>query len=164
VATNVGGTTVGAVRTLTTAASPTRTSAATVGNQRATLTTTSPLACTASSAALAVTLRSTSIRNSRHIKLRFTSASFYLDRGVRHTRGVTRRARNGTKKRVLVSYFTPNAVAHRVPGTLELGLRGLRSGTHTLRVRVAYRETRKKHGRRHTVTVSHTFSVKIPVC
>ena len=164
VASNPSGTTVGSVRTLTTALSPIRTSTAIVGDQRATLSTPSPLACTASSAALAVTLRSSSIRKSRGARLRFANASFYLDHGVRHTRKVTRRSRTGRKSRVTVSYFTANAVARHLPVTLELRLRGLRSGAHTLRVTVAYLRTRIGHGHRRPVTVSVTFKVKIRVC
>jgi hypothetical protein len=140
------------------------TTRAKVDNQQITLVTPSLLACTASAKKLGVRLSSAKIRGSRAAKLKFSSARFYLDKGVKHTRHKTVRTRTGKKKKELVTVYTPNATAHHVPVTVDLSLKGKKAGTHTLKVVVAYKETKRKHGHRTTVTVTKTLKVKFKVC
>ena len=168
-ATSAFGTATGAVQTFTTgiappATSPTQSTTATFGNQQITLTTPSLLTCTAKTTSLGVTLSSTAIRHSRATTLHFVTAAFSLDRGVRHVRKRTTRGRNGKRKTVPVIIYTANAVAHHVPVTLRLRLAGLRSGSHTLKVKLTYRETVTKHHHRRTVTVTQTLTAKFRVC
>jgi hypothetical protein len=132
------------------------------GNQQLTLSTPSLQTCTVKTAALSSTLASTTISKSHASQLRFASATFYLDKGVRHVRASTTRLRNGKPKTVVV--YTANAVAHRVPVTPRLRLAGLRSGRHTLKVTISYRETVTQHHHQRTVTVTKTLSAKFRVC
>jgi hypothetical protein len=71
---------------------------ATAGSQRITLTATSRFVCTASSGKLSVSLTSTAIAKSKAPKLRFVSARFYLDNGVKHTKHVRVRVHGKTKR------------------------------------------------------------------
>ena len=73
------------------------------GNQQITLTSPSALPCTAKANTLGVGLSSTAIPQSHGARLRFVSASFYLDKGVRHTRKKTGDPRHGSKKTVTVT-------------------------------------------------------------
>lgn len=175
VASDGAGTTSGSVKTLTTAAgggggqppsaSPPQVTRATFGNQQITLTTPSRRTCTAAKAkTFGVMLSSAAIRTSHATKLRFLSAAFYLDRGVRHTRRGTKRLRNGKRQRVTVVVYTANAVAHRVPVTVRLRLMGLSSRSHTVKVIVSYKETVRRHGHNRTVTVTKTLSARFRVC
>ena len=66
---------------------------ATLGNQAITLTTPSPQVCVASPKRLAVRLSSTT--KSRGTRLKFSSAAFYIDRGVKHRRRVLGKDRHG---------------------------------------------------------------------
>jgi virginiamycin B lyase len=163
-----GGTVTGAVQSFTTSGSPppppTRLTTATVGNQRIELVTPSPLVCTARAKTLDVTLRSVAIAHSRAAKLRFASAAFFIDKGIRHTRKRTTRRRNGHKHTRVVVVFTANAVAHHLPSTPVLRLAGVKSGLHTLRVKVSYRKTVTRHGHRRTVEVRKKLSAKFTVC
>ena len=64
--------------------------------------------------------------------------------------------------------YTANATVHRVPATVALRLGGLKSGTHTLKVVVAYKQTVIRH-RGHksvtvTVTVTKTLTARFRVC
>jgi len=169
VATSAFGTATGAVQTFTTGAAPppgssTRSTTATFGNQQITLTTASLLTCIVKTNSLSVMLSSAAIRHSRATKLHFVTAAFSLDQGVRHVRQRTTRRRNGKRKTVKVIVYTANAVAHHVPVTLRLRLAGLRSGSHTLKVRLSYRETVTRHHHKRTVTVSKTLTAKFRVC
>ena len=169
VATSAFGTATGAVQTFTTGAaappgSSTRSTTATFGNQQITLTTPSLTSCTAKTTSLGVRLSSTAIRHSRATKLHFVTAAFYLDKGVRHVRKRTTRLRNGKRTTVKTIVYTANAVAHHVPVKLRLRLAGLRSGSHTLKVRLTYRETVTKHRHQRTVTVTRTLTAKFRVC
>jgi len=141
-----------------------QTTTASFGNRQITLTTPSLRVCTASSKKLAVSLKSTAIAGSKAAKLKFTSAAFYLDKGIRHKRHKTVRLRNGKKKKVIVITYTANATARHVPVTLALKLTGLKTGTHTLTVRLSYKETNITHGHRRTVTVTKTLKAKFLVC
>jgi PKD repeat protein len=137
---------------------------ATFGNQRITLTTPSLQACTTKTGRLSATLTSSAIAHSRRAKLRFASAAFYLDRGVRHTRKVTRRLRSGRTKKVTVVSFSANATTRHLPATVALRVTGLRSGTHTLKVVLTYSERVKRHRRSITVRVTKTITARFRVC
>ena len=166
-----GGTITGATQSFRTTGSPPppppppqRLATATIGNQQIQLVTPSPLTCTARAKALTVQLRSVTSHTSRGARLRFASAAFFIDKGVRHTHRRTRRLQNGHKKTVTVVVFAPNAIARRLPARPALRLTGLRSGTHTLKVTVSYRHTVKRHGHRRTVTLTKTVRASFRVC
>ncbi len=125
---------------------PAASTTATFGNQHISLTTPSPQACLASPKRLSVRLTSTP--RSKGTKLKFLRAAFYIDRGVKHRRRV----------------YKPNATAHRLPVGLNLSVARLKSGSHTLRVVVSYKESKIRHGVKQTVTVSKTLRVKFTVC
>jgi hypothetical protein len=138
---------------------------ATVGNQLIELVTPSLLVCTARAKTLKMTLRSVAIAHSRVAKLRFASAAFFIDKGVRHTRKRTTRLPNGHKRTRMVVVFTANAVArHHLPAAPVLRLVGLNSGLHTLRVTVSYKKTVTSHRHRRTVVVTKTLKAKFKVC
>ena len=126
------------------------------------------LSCTASTKTLSATLTSTAIPKSRKAKLRFVSAAFYLDKGVKHTHKRVRHLAHGRKKTVTVVVYTANATVHRVPATAALRLGGLKSGTHTLKVVVAYKQSViRHHGHKTvtvTVTVTKTLTARFRVC
>jgi virginiamycin B lyase len=143
---------------------PSRVTTATVGNQQVQLVTPSVLTCTARAKTLAVQLRSRTIPHSHAAKLRFVSAVFFIDRGIRHKRKRTRRLRNGHRKTVTVIVFVPNAITHHLPAKPALRLAGLRSGRHTLRVTVSYKKTVTRHHHRRTVVVTKTVTVRFNVC
>jgi streptogramin lyase len=167
VAANSFGTSNGSVLTFKTTGSPPPVKTvtnATFANQRITLTTPSLQACTSKTGRLSVRLTSTTIAHSHAAKLRFRSASFFLDKGVRHTRKVTRHLRNGHKKRVIVVFFKANASTHHLPATLAIRVTGLRSGTHTLKVLLTYSERVTKHRHRLTVNVTRPLRVKFTIC
>jgi streptogramin lyase len=176
VATNAFGSDDGAVQTFNTSAgpptpTPTPTppptpgptvSVATVGNQRITLTT--PSTCATNPSGLSASLASTAVPNSRQATLRFLSAAFYLDRGIKHTHHTTKRPPNGKTKTVTVVVYAPNGTLHHLPATVVLRVADLRSGTHTLNVTLTYSKRVTRHGRRETVTVTKRLSVKFAVC
>ena len=166
-----GGTVLGAVRSFKTTGSPPspppppmRLTTAKVGNQQIQLVTPSLLACTARAKTLSVTLRSVAIAHSRAAKLRFKSAAFFIDKGLRHTRKLTTRLPGGHKHTTTIVTFTANAVAHHLPSAPVLRLAGLKAGLHTLRVTVSYQETLTRHGHRTAITVNKTLAVKFEVC
>jgi Abnormal spindle-like microcephaly-assoc'd, ASPM-SPD-2-Hydin/IPT/TIG domain len=130
---------------------PTVSTTATFGNQRISLTTPSPQACVASPRRL--TIRLTSKTRSKGTKLKFSSAAFYVDRGVKHRR---RGGKGATYK--------PNATAHHLPVGLSLSMARLKPGSHTLKVVVSYKESKIRNGVKQTVTVSKTLRVKFAVC
>jgi streptogramin lyase len=137
---------------------------ATLENQLITVTTPSLLTCTAKTKTLSATLTSTTIPKSRRAKLRFVRATFYLDRGVKHTRKKTRHLAKGHKKTFTVVTYTANATVQHVPATLALHVAGLRSGSHTMKVVVSYKKAVIRHGHHKTVTVTKTLRVKFRVC
>jgi streptogramin lyase len=136
---------------------------ATFGNQQITLTTPSPNACIASAKALAVTLNSTAIPTSHAAKLHFFDAALFLDRGIKHRRKVRTRS-HGKAKTVFVTLYTANALARHLPLSVSLRLAGLRSGTHTLKVKITYKQIVTRHGRKRTVSVPKTLSTPFRVC
>jgi len=145
-------------------ATTSHTTRARLDDQQITLTTASLLACTARAKKLGVSLDSTTIAHSRAAKLRFSSAAFYLDKGVKHTHRKTITTRNGKKKTVTVTSYSANATAHHVPVTVELSIAGLKPGMHTLKVKLSYKKTKKRHGHKITVTVTKTLRTKFKVC
>ncbi len=166
VATNVLGTVATTDQTFTTLSAPLpgpRSTTATADNQRITLTTPSPLVCTAGTGKLGVSLTSTAIARSKAPRLKFASASFYLDKGVRHTAHRKVHVHGRTRTETVVIY-TPNATAHHVPAALALKLAGLKPGTHTLTVKLAYKERTTRHGHRTTATISKTLRATLRVC
>jgi streptogramin lyase len=160
-----GGTVTGALHSFKTTghAPATRSTTATVGNQQIQLVTPSLLTCTAKAKTLSVTLRSLTIPHSRAAQLRFASAAFFVDKGVRHARKRTTR-HNGHKRTITIVSFTANAVARHLPATPVLRLGGLKSGIHTLRVTVSYNRTVTVHHHRRAVTVTKTVSATFKVC
>ncbi len=139
--------------------SPPATSSTTaaLGNQRITLTTPSLQACVASPKRLTVSLSSTT--KSTGTKLKFASAAFYVDKGIKHQR----RVRKGTKTVTVISH-KPNAKARRLPATVSLSTARLKPGAHTLKVVVSYKKSKIKHGIKETVIVSKTLRVKFTIC
>jgi hypothetical protein len=130
--------------------------------QLITLTTPSLQACTASTSKLPVKLTST--RLSRGKKLRFSSAGFFVGKGVRHTHKKTVHLKNGKTKKIKVVTYTANAVVRHVPANVSLKLKGLKSGSHTLKLVISYKETVTKHHHKTTITVTKTLRVKFNVC
>jgi virginiamycin B lyase len=164
-ATSAFGTATGSVLTFKTTGSPPHTlTTATIGNQQIQLVTPSLKTCTTRTKSLSTTLRSVTIRRSRAVKLRFRSASFFIDRGVRHVHKRTVHLRGRRKKTVTVVVFTPNAVVRRLPASPALRLTGLRSGAHTLKVTVLYAKTVTRRHHRRTVTVTKTVTARFNVC
>jgi hypothetical protein len=143
---------------------PAQSTTATFGDQQLTLTTPSLRTCTANKNRLVLAFKSTTIRKSKRAKLKFSSAAFFIDKGVKHVHRKTEHTRSGKKKTVIVTTYTANATKHRVPVTLALSLRGLKPGTHTLKVVNSYKETTRKHGHPKTVTVTKTLTEKFKVC
>jgi streptogramin lyase len=171
-ATNSAGESDGTIATLTTASPPpppppptplpAKTSA-TFDNQRITLTTPATSLCTAHTGKLPVSLNSTAIRNSKQAKLKFSSAAFYVDKGIRHTaKKIVRR--HGKKVTIKVVTFKPNALLKKLPASPKLTLSGLKSGQHTLNVVLFYRETIKKHGHTSNKAVTRALAAKFKVC
>ncbi|HEY5317730.1 MAG TPA: PKD domain-containing protein [Solirubrobacteraceae bacterium] len=134
-----------------------------LGDQLITLITPALSACTASSKRLAAALTSTTIPKSKGAKLKFSSAAFYIDKGVKHTHRKTT-GKGKKKKTVKVTTYSPNATAKHLPATPKLSLKGLKAGTHTLTVKVSYKKSVKKHGHKRTVTVTKTLKAKFKVC
>jgi Pro-kumamolisin, activation domain/IPT/TIG domain len=130
---------------------------ASVGNQRITLTTPSRQACVASPKRLSVRLSSTT--KSRGTKLKFSSAAFYIDKGIKHKRRVL----EGTKT-VTVTAYKPNATARRLPVGVSFSIAKLKPRSHTLKVVVSYKKSTRVHGVKETVTVSKTVRMKFTVC
>jgi hypothetical protein len=125
-----------------------RTVVATLDNQQISLTTESPVGCTAGANTLAESLKSRTIPKSKAPKLKFSSAAFFIDKGVKHTR---------REHKKLITTYTANATEHHLPITVHFSLRGLKLGTHTLKVVVSYKN---KHG--HTIT--KTLRARFVVC
>jgi streptogramin lyase len=152
VATNAYGTATGTIQTLKTApakpivippnAGATTTTTTTVGDHRIELVTPSLSACTAKSKSLMVKLSSSAIRGSRGARVRFVSASLFVDRGVKHIRHKTKRS-HGKKVRVKVTVFTANKIVRKLPAQPSLRLGGLRSGRHTLNVKLLFEKGKK---------------------
>ena len=143
--------------------SPQSTNAA-FGNQQITLTTPSLQTCTATTKKLVLTLASTAIPKSRATRLRFSSAGVFIGTGIKHTRKKSERLKNGTTKQIHVTTYTANATARHVPTAISLSVKGLKSGSHPLKVVISYKKTVTKHGHKTTVTVTKTVRSTFTVC
>ena len=119
--------------------------------------------CVAKTRPLDATLVSSAIPRSKAAKLRFTSAAFSFDRGVRHVHRHTELRHGKNVVRTTVAY-TPNHTVGHLPAAISLKLAGLNRGSHTFRVKVSYHETITRGGHHHTVTVSKTLSLTFNVC
>lgn len=135
---------------------------ATFGNQQIALATPSLAACTASTSPLSATLASSAL--SHGTKLKFSSAGFFLDRGIKHVKKKTEHLKHGKTKHVTVTTYTANVTVHHVPVTVSLSLTGLKAGSHTLKVVISYTEKVTKHHKTKTETVTKTISSKFNVC
>jgi hypothetical protein len=120
-------------------------------NQRITLTTPPLAGCTAATRRLPVGFSSTRIRGSTAHKLRFSSARFYIGKGIKH-------------KRHGHTTYTPNAITHKATATLGLKLNGDKPGRRLLRVVVYYKTTVMKHHQKQTITVSKTVTARFRIC
>lgn len=140
------------------APAPTSTTA-TVGDQRIVVTTPALSLCTASTKTLPVTFSSSALSGSHATKLRFASAAFFVDRGVK--RKLVKRV-HGKKKTVTV--YMPNATLRHVMGSLSLRLTGVSSGLHTLKVIVTYKKAVAAGHAKRTVSVTKTLVAKFRVC
>jgi hypothetical protein len=63
-----------------------------------------------------------------------------------------------------VVFYAPNSTATHLPAELDISLAGLKAGSHTLAVKLSYKERERKHGRTSTVTVTKALSVRFTVC
>ena len=142
---------------------PVKKTTRTLGNQRITLTTPARLICTASTNRLAVTLTSTTIKNSNKAKLRFSTAAFYIDKGIKHKVKQTVR-KHGKKVKVTVTTHRANATVKKLPTSLNLKLSGLKSGQHRLKVKLSYIDAITKHRHKTKKTVKKTLTVKFKLC
>ena len=142
---------------------PTRTITAKIDNQQITVVTSLRSGCVAKSGSLSATLSSSTIPGSKATKLRSTGAALSIDRGVRHVHHRT--AHNQGKKVVITTItYSPNQTVRTLPTNVSLKLAGLSSRSHLFNVKVFYRATVKRHGQRHTVTVTKTLSLTFQVC
>lgn len=130
--------------------------------QLITLTTPSLQSCTASTSKLPVKLTSSKLSHGK--KLRFSSAGFFVGKGIKHTRKKTVHLKNGKTKKITVVTYTANAVVRHVPANVSLKLKGLKSGSHTLKVVISYKETVTKRHHKKTITVTRTLRVNFNVC
>jgi YVTN family beta-propeller protein len=143
---------------------PPQSTTARFGNQQITLLIPSQQRCTAASKALAVTLASTAISTSRATKLKFSSAAFYIGKGVKHTTKKTEHLKHAKTKKVTITTYKPNATVHHVPAVLALKLTDLKTSTQTLKVVVSYKKTVTKHSHQATKTVTKTLTTKFKIC
>jgi streptogramin lyase len=184
IATSIGGSATGATDTFTTSplagfgpgpqiTPKPRTVIASLGDQQLTLITPSASVCETTNTSYAVSLSTKTLKAGT--KLKFVSASFYLDKGVKHSRRGRRKVKVHRKtitKTVTIVTYSANAVAKRLPADEKLSLKGLAIGTHTLTVKVAYHETKtetvREHGKtvkvKKIVTVNKTLTAKLNIC
>ncbi len=136
---------------LLTVANTVSTVQATLDNQKLTLTTPAARVCQAPSAKLSVAFKTTAIKGSSKAKLKFKSVAFYLDKGVKHTKTVNKHE---------VTSYTANATSKKAPVSEQLSLKGLKAGSHTLKVVAAYTKA-VRHGKRAKAikTLKSTISV-----
>jgi IPT/TIG domain len=131
---------------------PVSTQLAVFGNQELVLTAPNVTACLAPKTKLHATFATAAIKGSRKTKVKFKSAAFYIDKGVKHKR----------KKKPHVTTYTANATSRKTPVSENLSLKGLKSGSHTLKVIATYTE-RAGHPKK-TRSVTETLLRKFKVC
>jgi IPT/TIG domain len=121
----------------------------TFANQRLKLTSPSPALCTARTGKLDAVFSTEMIKGSKKTKLTFKSVAFYLDKGVKLK-----------KKKV----YAPNVTSKKSPAAVSISLKGVRSGTHTLRLVAAYTEHVKRGKKLHNAKATKTITSKVKVC
>jgi subtilase family serine protease len=132
-----------------------------LGDQLLTLTTPILDKCLAPSAAYKVRFRSVS--HSGQPKLKFKSVAYYLDKGVKRVRTETSTV-HGKKRAVKVTTIGPNATSHNASSSASIHLKGVHSGTQTLRLVITYSKTTKSRGKTKLLTVIKQLTVKFKVC
>jgi hypothetical protein len=131
---------------------PTSTQAADFGNQQLTLTAPNATVCLAPEAKLNAQFATTTIKASHKTKAKFGSVAFYIDKGVKHK----------SRKKPHATTYTPNATSHKTPVSENLSLKGVKAGTHTLKVVASYAE-KVGHGKK-AKTVTKTLRTQFKVC
>jgi hypothetical protein len=126
---------------------PLASTSATVGGLTVTVKSPAPSACLANSKRLNVSLST----SGKHAKVKFKSAQFFIDKGVKHIK-----KKHG--KKVIV--YLPNATAHHVPAVLQIPISGLHAGTHTLNVKLTL--SQKIKGKTHLI--HKTLHAHFTVC
>ena len=137
----------------------TRTVTAPIGNRKFTLSTAVPRGCLARSARLSTSLTATTIAGSGTGKLRLVKARFFIDRGIRRVYHRTRHRHGKTIRQTIVTY-SPNRTATALPADVSFALRGLRSGSHALSVKLTFDGTVAHR----TVSVTRTLHQTFRVC
>jgi hypothetical protein len=127
-------------------------SSVTVGDQRVTLTSPAVSVCVAPPKKLSVALSAARVRGS---SVKLSSAELFVDKGVRRVRG------HGHHRKVT---YVANATVRKLPASVSLSVTGLRAGSHTLTVELAYKRTEKRHRHNVTVTVRGKVKTKFTVC
>jgi hypothetical protein len=119
--------------------------------------------CLAASARPRLKLSSARIRGSKAAKLSFKRAVVFIDRGLKRTRTklVTVHHHKHPKR---VTVYVPNATARHLPAALSPSLRGLRRGTHALRITLTYAGTRHVGHRTIHTTATKTIKTTFTVC
>jgi len=159
---NNGGPAAMTSHTVTVAA--TQSTTAKFDSQQITLLTPSLQTCTTASSALRVRLTSTAIPKSHSAKLKFSSAAFYIGKGVKHTTKKIEHLKHGKTKKITITTWTPNATVHHLPAVLALKLPSLKTSSATLKVVISYKKTVTKHGHKRTETVTKTLTTKLNIC
>ena len=122
-------------------------------------------ACVAGGAPLDVTLSSTPIEGSGTAQLRFSDAAFYIDSGVRHPHRKRERTATGQSRTVIVTTYSANATARRLPVGEAVPTAGLKPGVYVLKVEFSYRRIPSSGGRSTTPsTITRTLIAKFRVC
>jgi streptogramin lyase len=150
-------------KTATKPPSRTRTVHATVGNRRITFTVPALTPCLAASARPQRKLGSARIPGSKAAKPSFKRAVVLIDRGIKRTRTKLVTVHHH-KHRKRVTVYVPNATARHLPATLSPSLRGLRRGTHALRITLTYTGTRHVGHRTTHTTATRTIKTTFTVC
>jgi hypothetical protein len=152
-----GTTTVNLSSSTPTVSPTTQTTSVTVDNQTLKLVSPSVKLCTAIKGKLKLSLSARKL--SKGTKLTFSHAQVYLDKGVAHRKREKVRGKLRT-----VTTYTANATVKRLPATLGLSVKGLKAGTHTVRVVVTLTHVVVLKHHRRTVTVSRTLRTTFRVC
>ena len=122
---------------------------------------------------LPVTLNSKSVAHKKPA-LKFKLANFFIDKGRKHIERVKKThkvhgktvvvKKHGKPVSVNKTVYLPNATARHVIVNESLSIAELRPGTHTLTVKISYKETIRKHGKKHTRLVTKTLKVTFTIC
>ena len=143
------------------AAPTTKATTVKLDNQSLTLTTPIVDKCLAASAAYKVRFRS--VTQSGQPKLKFKSAAYYLDKGLKRVRTKTSTV-HGKRHTVKVTTIVPNASSKNPSSSESLHLKGLHAGTHTLKLVITYTRTTRSADKTKLTTVIKTLTAKFRVC